>query len=98
MTSSTNLLTLTQITTLESVQVGAPRLHGRPVMDGEVAAGEARRWRTSFFCVPSDQPRWLFTTHLEGNRQADTKIMGVSIRPCCSTPQHTIPSGRWQGR
>lgn len=35
-----------------------------------------RAWETSFFRTPGVQPRWLYTTHLEGNAQADTKNHG----------------------
>jgi len=35
-----------------------------------------RPWTTSFVRVPSTQPRWLFTTHLDGNIQGDTKHHG----------------------
>lgn len=61
-----------QIATLQSLQVGTPHIYGvegaRPAME--------RRWETSFFRTPSTQPRWLYTTHLEGNTQADTKNHG----------------------
>lgn len=43
---------------------------------GAAATRDARRWRTSFFRTPSAEPRWLYTTHLDGNRQADTKNHG----------------------
>lgn len=51
-----------QIGILQSVQVGTPHRY----------SGE-NTWKTSFFREPSMQPRWLYTTHLDGNRQADTK-------------------------
>ena len=54
-----------EIGILQSVQVGTPHRYG-----GENA------WKTSFFREPSMQPRWLYTTHLDGNRQADTKNHG----------------------
>ena len=63
---------MTQIAILQSLQVGTPRKYG---VEGSRAAME-RRWETSFFRVPSTQPRWLYTTHLEGNAQADTKNHG----------------------
>ncbi len=50
---------------LQSVQVGTPKRY-----DGVDA------WKTSFFREPDAQPRWLYTTHLDGNRQADTKNHG----------------------
>lgn len=61
-----------QVGLLQSVQVGTPQRYG--------TAGAAddleRPWKTSFFRTPSAQPRWLYTTHLEGNAQADTKNHG----------------------
>jgi len=36
-----------------------------------------RRWETSFVRAPSAEPRWLYTTHLDGNAQADTKNHGT---------------------
>jgi MOSC domain-containing protein YiiM len=54
-----------QIGILQSVQVSTPRRY-----DGENA------WVTSFFREPSSQPRWLYTTHLDGDRKADTKNHG----------------------
>ncbi|HEY7036296.1 MAG TPA: MOSC domain-containing protein [Thermomicrobiales bacterium] len=61
-----------RIGTLQSLQVGTPHRYG-----SEGAADElARPWETSFFRTPSDRPRWLFTTHLDGNAQADTKNHG----------------------
>jgi MOSC domain-containing protein YiiM len=61
----------TQIGTLLSVQVGSPHRYGA---DGADEVG--RPWRTSFFRAPSAGPRWLHTTHLEGNEQADKKNHG----------------------
>lgn len=58
--------------TVESLQVGQPRRY--PVPDGLEAT--SRTWRSSFFRTPSPEPRWLFTTHLDGNAQADTKNHG----------------------
>jgi MOSC domain-containing protein YiiM len=63
---------------LQSMQVGTPTQYGRAGVDNAME----RRWETSFFRVPTAQPRWLFTTHLEGNAQADTKNHG--------TPSQTI--------
>lgn len=54
-----------QIGVLQSVQVGTPHRYGT-----------TDAWKTSFFREPGTQPRWLYTTHLEGNRQADTKNHG----------------------
>jgi MOSC domain-containing protein YiiM len=61
-----------QIAILQSMQVGTPQQYG---VEGARAAME-RRWETSFFRMPSMQPRWLYTTHLEGNAQADTENHG----------------------
>ena len=62
----------TQVGVLQSVQVGTPHRYG--------AAGAedppGRPWETSFFRAPSARPRWLYTTHLAGNAQADTKNHG----------------------
>jgi MOSC domain-containing protein YiiM len=57
---------------LQSVQVGTPHWYGTR----GAADPMARQWETSFFRAPSAQPRWLYTTHLEGNAQADTKNHG----------------------
>jgi MOSC domain-containing protein YiiM len=35
-----------------------------------------RHWQTSFFRTPGMEPRWLYTTHLDGNVQADLKNHG----------------------
>ena len=65
-------MTMTRIGALQSVQVGTPHHYG--------AAGArdapGRPWETSFFRAPSAAPRWLYTTHLGGNAQADTKNHG----------------------
>jgi len=39
-----------------------------------------RRWQTSFFRTPSTEPRWLYTTHLDGNAQADTQNHGSLVQ------------------
>jgi MOSC domain-containing protein YiiM len=63
---------VSKIGVLQSVQVGTPRRYG--------AAGAADPmdgpWKTSFVRVPSPEQRWLYSTHLEGNAQADTKNHG----------------------
>src|SRR5581483_9205517 len=64
--------TLVQIGTLRSLQVGTPKRYGTP----RAANRMERTWRTSFFREPSAQPRWLYTTHLGGCKQADTKNHG----------------------
>lgn len=63
---------MTRIGILQSVQVGRPQRYGG------VGAEDAmeRPWETSFFRVPSAEPRWLYPTHLEGNAQADTQNHG----------------------
>src|SRR5579859_4454209 len=61
-----------QIGLLQSVQVGTPHHYGRAGAADEMG----RPWKTSFFRAPSAQPRWLYTTHLDGNAQADTKNHG----------------------
>lgn len=57
---------------LQSVQVGTPHRHGTA---GAQDAME-KTWRTSFFRTPSAEPRWLYTTHLDGNKQTDLKHHG----------------------
>jgi MOSC domain-containing protein YiiM len=61
-----------RIGVLHSIQVGVPHPYGREDAQDEMA----RPWETSFFRTPSAQPRWLYTTHLEGNEQADKKNHG----------------------
>ena len=65
-------MTKTRVGTLQSVQVGTPQRY----VSASATDGMGRSWKTSFFRVPSAQPRWLYTTHLEGNAQADTKNHG----------------------
>jgi MOSC domain-containing protein YiiM len=62
----------TQIGVLQSVQVGSPRHYGV----SKATDPMERRWQTSFFRTPSTEPRWLYTTHLDGNAQADLKHHG----------------------
>lgn len=57
---------------LQTVQVGTPQRHGTP---GAQEAME-KLWRTSFYRTPSVESRWLYTTHLEGNKQGDLKHHG----------------------
>lgn len=64
--------TMTQVGVLQSVQVGTPHRYGHR----EATDDMGRAWRTSFVRVPSAQPRRLYTTHLEGNVQADLKHHG----------------------
>jgi len=64
--------TMTGAGILRSVQVGAPHRYD----NASVGDGPGRRWETSFFRAPSAEPRWLYTTRLDGNAQADTKNHG----------------------
>lgn len=57
---------------LQSVQVGTPQQYD---VENKTKSS-SRFWTTSFFRTPSVQPRWLYTTHLEGNEQADRKHHG----------------------
>lgn len=63
----------TQIAVLQSMQIGTPRSYAREGTSKEIQ----RCWETSFFRQPDARPRWLYTTHLEGNSQADTKHHGT---------------------
>ncbi len=58
--------------TLSHVQVGTPHWHDNALKPSE------GRWSTSFFRTPSAEPRWLYTTHLDGSEQADKKNHGGS--------------------
>ena len=58
---------------LESIQVGTPQRYALPKAEG----GRERDWKTSFFRQPSPERRWLATTHLAGNAQADHKHHGT---------------------
>jgi MOSC domain-containing protein YiiM len=58
---------------LLAIQVGAPQRYALP----DAEDGRERSWQTSFFREPSPQRRWLATTHLAGNAQADTKNHGT---------------------
>lgn len=57
----------TQIGTLVSMQVGTPQHHGK----ARAARPIERAMETSFVRPPSGEARWLHTTHLAGNEQAD---------------------------
>jgi MOSC domain-containing protein YiiM len=61
-----------QVGTLASLQIGTPHRYGT----SEAISILDRPWETSFFRIPSEQPRWLYTTHLDGNKQADTENHG----------------------
>lgn len=56
-----------QVGVLHSMQVGMPHHYGHEDEQDEME----RAWETSFVRVPSAQPRWLYTTHLDGNEQAN---------------------------
>ena len=58
---------------LESIQIGTPQRYALPQGGGQ----RARYWKTSFFRTPSPERRWLATTHLVGNTQADLKHHGT---------------------
>jgi MOSC domain-containing protein YiiM len=62
----------TQVGVLQSVQVGSPQRYGTKGAANRLD----RAWETSFFRVPSAEPRWLHTTHLAGNEQADKQNHG----------------------
>jgi MOSC domain-containing protein YiiM len=57
---------------LQSVQVGTPQQYSAETSTN----GSPRVWQTSFVRIPSSQPRWLYTTHLEGCTQSDMKNHG----------------------
>jgi MOSC domain-containing protein YiiM len=61
------------IALLETIQVGTPHRYALHVAEG----GRERSWETSFFRQPSPERRWLATTHLVGNGQADLKHHGT---------------------
>ncbi len=61
------------IGTLQSIQVGTPHHYGT---EGAVNILQ-RPYNTSFVRTPDTQARWLYTTHLEGNEQADKKHHGT---------------------
>ena len=56
---------MTQIAILHSVQVGRPKRYY--TQNANATDVLERSWETSFFREPGLQPRWLYTTHLEGN-------------------------------
>ena len=64
--------TMHPFATLQTIQVGTPRRYPLP----ETARSRNRSWETSFFRHPTPERRWLATTHLQGNAQADTKNHG----------------------
>jgi MOSC domain-containing protein YiiM len=62
-----------RVASLLTVQIGAPKRYPLP----DTLGGDERSWKTSFFREPSPERRWLYTTHLDGNAQADTKNHGT---------------------
>lgn len=62
----------TQIGVLASVQVGKPGHYGV----SHATDPMERPWQTSFFRTPSQESRWLYATHLDGNEQADKENHG----------------------
>lgn len=64
--------TMTRVGVLQSMQVGTPHRYGVAGATDEME----RPWKTSFVRRPSAGPRWLYTTHLDGNAQADTRNHG----------------------
>lgn len=65
-----------QIGSLSSVQVGTPRRYPADGSENDADDGAGRSWETSFVRPPDPRRRWLGTTHLDGNAQADTKHHG----------------------
>ena len=63
---------LKTIGTLQSIQVGTPHHYGVEGANNILQ----RPYDTSFVRIPDTQSRWLYTTHLEGNEQADKKNHG----------------------
>ena len=66
-------MTITTLGTLQSIQVGTPHHYG---IEGATNVLQ-RPYDTSFVRTPDAQPRWLYTTHLEGSEQADKKNHGT---------------------
>lgn len=66
---------MTRVGVLATVQVGTPQRYDSAVSPERLARQQGY-WETSFVRVPSAESRWLFTTHLAGNAQADTKNHG----------------------
>jgi len=65
-----------QIGMLHTVQVGRPEHYGSAGAEKQFG----RPWTTSFFRTPTNRALWLYTTHLEGNEQADKKNHGSLIQ------------------
>lgn len=61
-----------QLGIIQSLQVGTPHRYGAAA----ATATLDRPWESSFFRAPSVEPRWLYTTHLAGNEQADKQNHG----------------------
>ena len=78
------------IGTLQSIQVGTPHHYGT---EGTTNILE-RPYDSSFVRTPDTQSRWLYITHLEGNEQADKKIMVHPIKLSYYTQPPTILYGK----
>jgi MOSC domain-containing protein YiiM len=63
----------TVLGTLQSIQVGTPHHYGTEDAPNILQ----RSYDTSFVRIPDRRSRWLYTTHLEGNEQADKKNHGT---------------------
>jgi MOSC domain-containing protein YiiM len=73
---------------LETIQVGTPQHYALPLAEG----GRERSWKTSFFRQPSPERRWLATTHLAGNAQADTTNHGTPNQAVWCGTSATYPT------
>lgn len=73
MTATAETQAPTQVGVLRSVQVGTPERQAAENGPGYLRRGE---FVTSFVRLPVAGPRWLYTTHLDGNAQADRKAHG----------------------
>lgn len=63
---------LAQVGKIQTIQVGIPHKYVYKSSEAARSIG----WQTSFFRTPSPESRWLYSTHLEGNEQADKKNHG----------------------
>jgi len=64
---------LAQHAILRTIQVGTPQRYAVPAAE----RGREHSWTPSFFRQPEPQRRWLATTHLAGNVQADPRNHGT---------------------
>lgn len=90
MHAETNDLRENMTGVLRSVQVGTPHAYGK----SGAANSMERAWTSSFFRAPVTGPRWLYTTHLEGNEQADRKNHGYPSQAVLVYAAGHYP--RWQ--